>query len=87
MDLYYFDASCSCAWPLPVHGLTLVVHFALRHSQIPVLRNRKRALFFGESPIDSFGPSFGEVSFLLFPEAWCKQQCVLPYIHLRHALS
>ncbi|CAM9655331.1 unnamed protein product [Ectocarpus sp. 12 AP-2014] len=32
---------------------------ALKFESIPVLRNRKRALFFGESPIDSFGPSFG----------------------------
>ncbi|CAN0421121.1 unnamed protein product [Ectocarpus fasciculatus] len=34
---------------------------ALKFESIPVLRNRKRALFFGESPIDSFGPSFGMV--------------------------
>lgn len=29
--------------------------------QVPVLRNRKRAFVFGESPFDSFGPSFGKV--------------------------
>lgn len=31
----------------------------LRYQKIPVLRNRKRALFFVESDFDSFGPSLG----------------------------
>lgn len=31
----------------------------LRYLKIPVLRNRKRALFFVESDFDSFGPSLG----------------------------
>lgn len=41
-------------------------------NQIPVLRNRKRALFFGESPIDSFGPSFGKVG---RPADWQMTNC------------
>ena len=31
----------------------------LRYQKIPVLRNRKRVLFFAESDFDSFGPSLG----------------------------
>jgi uncharacterized protein (DUF1499 family) len=31
----------------------------LRYTKIPVLRNRKRALFFVESDFDTFGPSLG----------------------------
>ncbi len=31
----------------------------LRYQKIPVLRNRKRALFFVESDFDTFGPSLG----------------------------
>ena len=31
----------------------------LRYTKIPVLRNRKRSFFFGESDYDSFGPSLG----------------------------
>ncbi len=31
----------------------------LRYTKVPVLRNRKRALFFVESDFDSFGPSLG----------------------------
>lgn len=42
--------------PTICHSIVVVI------GQIPVLRNRKRAFFFGESPIDSFGPSFGKVS-------------------------
>ena len=30
------------------------------HLQVPVLRNRKRALIFFESPFDTFGPSSGD---------------------------
>lgn len=30
---------------------------ALGYEKVPVLRNRKLALFFGESPFDSFGPA------------------------------
>lgn len=37
------------------------IRLALKFEPIPVLRNRKRAFFFGESPLDSFGPSFGKV--------------------------
>lgn len=31
----------------------------LRYTKLPVLRNRKRSFFFGESDYDSFGPSLG----------------------------
>ena len=31
----------------------------LRYQKVPVLRNRKRALFFVESDFDTFGPSLG----------------------------
>lgn len=32
------------------------MRLALRFSNIPILRNRRRVLFFVESPLDSFGP-------------------------------
>ena len=31
----------------------------MRYTKLPVLRNRKRALFFAESDFDTFGPSLG----------------------------
>ncbi|CAM9188410.1 unnamed protein product [Ascophyllum nodosum] len=37
------------------------IRIALKFESIPVLRNRKRVFIFGESPVDSFGPSFGNV--------------------------
>lgn len=35
------------------------IRIALRFDKLPVLRNRKRALVFFESPWDSFGPTYG----------------------------
>lgn len=32
------------------------LRIALRWESVPVLRNRRRVLFFGESPLDGFGP-------------------------------
>eukprot|EP00904_Undaria_pinnatifida_P006759 jgi/Undpi1/3212/HiC_scaffold_15.g06586.m1 len=37
------------------------IRLALKFEPIPVLRNRRRAFVFGESPLDSFGPSFGKM--------------------------
>jgi len=36
------------------------MRIALGFEKIPVLRNRRRALFFLESPLDAFGPVYGE---------------------------
>jgi uncharacterized protein (DUF1499 family) len=36
------------------------IRIALGFEKIPVLRNRRRALFFLESPLDRFGPTYGQ---------------------------
>jgi hypothetical protein len=33
------------------------VRIRLGWEEVPILRNRRRALFFGESPFDEFGPT------------------------------
>lgn len=35
------------------------IRIALGFEKVPVLRNRRRALFIMESPLDAFGPSYG----------------------------
>lgn len=36
------------------------IRIALGFEKVPVLRNRRRALFFMESPLDQFGPTYGQ---------------------------
>jgi len=53
------------------------IRIALGLEKVPVLRNRRRALFFMESPLDAFGPSYGsdapppqEVSRMIVVMCW-----------------
>ncbi len=43
-------------------GLMESIRIGCRLESVPVLRNRKRALFFIESPFDSFGPSTSDLN-------------------------
>ena len=45
---------------------------ACRFSKVPVLRERRQAFFFGESPFDGFGQAIG-VNAELDPKFWAQQ--------------